>query len=134
MTRSLSEILQILRKERGWLLRVKGSDLEMIRTFNGRPVTLLLESQGGGRYHLVFPSYIFHSTISHFAPSEEEHRFCRNKNLLASVVKVLKRSALWDRLENKDFMVVNTANNRSNKAKLRSELEFLRSYRPRKGQ
>jgi len=127
----MKDVLQALRGQRGWLVRAKGTNLELIRNFNGRPVTLFLNPAGHGKYHLRFPSYIFQSTISHFAPTEDERRFCRNKDLLGAVIKVLKRSELWKHIENQNFMIVNPANSRSDKTKLRTELESLRAYTPR---
>ena len=127
---TITNVLKELRKQSGWVVRVRGTTLELVRSFNGRPVTILL-TYSRGKYRIRFPSYIFNSTISHFAPNEPESRFCRNKALLTSVVGVLKRSAVWACIDNKDFMVVNSANKKADKSRLRTELQSLYSYTPR---
>ena len=128
---TVETVVRELRKQSGWMVRVKGSNLELIRTFSGRPITLLLTSVRG-KFRLKFPTYIFNSRISHFAPSEPENRFCRNKTLLTMAVKMLKRSTVWDCIENKNsFMVINSANIKADKSRLRTELQSLHAYVPR---
>ena len=114
-----------LRKEKHWLLeKVSRDEIRLARTINGRPVTIRL-LKIGDKYRVVFPSYIFQSRISHFAPMEEELRNCRNRAILISLIKLLRRSAIWEYVINQDFMTVNRYNEKSNKRKLRKELREL---------
>lgn len=117
--------VEALTNEKHWLVREVSGGIELVRNISGKAVTVTLRSNGHGQYDLVFPSYIFQSTISHFSPSRAEVRFCRNKQLLFSLIKVLKRSAAWKFISNKEFMVVNDQNPKSNKKDLKSQLKNL---------
>lgn len=89
--------------------------IKIIKKGVGHPVTVLLEPAGRNKYNLKFPTYTFVSHVSHFSPKEEEHRFCRNKHVLFSVIKDLKKVDLWDKVQNKDFLRVNPNNKKSSK-------------------
>jgi hypothetical protein len=122
-----------LRKEKKWLVREVGRDIELIRMLSGKPIVISLRRQTGKKkFQLEFPSYIFHSTISHFSPAVDEVRFCRNKALLKSLVKTLKRSAVWRMVDNQQFMVLNADNPRSDKRSVKKQLKELYDYDPQK--
>jgi len=124
MTRA--DALRSLKSEHYWLVRNIGSDIELVRTIYGRPTVVLLRNiPGSQKYSLEFPSYIFQSTISHFSPATDEIRLCRNKSLLISLIRMLHRTAIWNFIDNQDFMVINDHNPRSNKNKLRRQLNNL---------
>jgi len=79
----MSSIMERLYKEKYWLPEKSGNDeIRLSREVNGKVVTLRLIRSGKEKYHLVFPSYLFNSKISHFSPADEEYRFCRNKTVL----------------------------------------------------
>jgi len=113
-----------LHREKYWLPEKAGKDeIRLAREVNGKVVTLRLIRAGKEKYHLVFPSYLFNSKISHFSPADDEYRFCRNKTVLMSLLKMLRRSLLWNYISNRDFLVVNDHNEKSSKSKLRKELQ-----------
>jgi hypothetical protein len=95
--------------------------IQIIKKGVGRPVTVLLEPEGRDAYNLKFPTYTFTSAVSHFSPKEEERRFCRNKMVLFQIIKDLKKVELWDKIKNKDFLIVNP--NNKNMAKKKSTLQ-----------
>lgn len=130
--KSLNDSIRALKREQKWLVRQKGKDIELARTINGRPIFITLEKKGRrkNRFHLVFPSYIFHSHNAHFGPSTEEVRVCRNKALLRSLIKTLKKSCVWDMIDNQGFLVVNDDNARSDKQSLKKELQDLYGWDP----
>lgn len=122
------KILSLIRAER-WLARKAGRTIEISRIFCGKPVTvqLILSSNNGIR--VVFPSYLFNSSISFFTPTEPETRFCRNKQLLKSLIRALKKSALWKYVENKDFIQINRFNKIASKTKVRKEFDSMMNPR-----
>jgi len=129
----MKEINELL-KEKYWLVRENSTGIQLVRNINGKPVMVNLRKEPGNKkYHLIFPSYIFQSSISHFSPSENEFRFCRNKKILISLVKILKKSAAWNLINNKDFIAINSANRKSNKDRIRKELEDLYALKYKNG-
>lgn len=128
---TLRESIKILKRERKWLVRQRGRNIELARTINDRPVFINLEKAGrGNRFQLAFPSYIFHSHNAHFGPATNEVRMCRNKLLLRSLIKALKRSAVWGMIDNRGFLVVNPDNASSDKDRLKKELKELYGWDP----
>lgn len=131
--RTLNESIKTLKRERKWLVRQRGKNLELARTINGRPVFVTLEKSGrGNHFHLAFPSYLFHSHNAHYGPATNEVRMCRNKLMLRSLIKALKKSAVWGMIDNQGFMVVNSDNVRSDKKSLKKELKELYGWDPDK--
>ena len=120
------KLVDRLRQEEHWLIeKASANEIQLVKSSCGRIVTIRLLRTSRNKYHVVFPSYLFVSRISHFAPTEEEHRNCRNKNILKSLIKMLKRSLVWDYIENQDFLTINDHNEKSNKRELRKELNEL---------
>lgn len=120
---SMRALAKTLQNERFWLVEEKAKrKIELTRTVGDRVVTVeLTPGTTAGKVHLSFPSYLFQSKISHWAPTEEETRLTRNKNVLISLVKTLRRSAVWKFVENKDFIQVNPFF-KGKKAKIKEEL------------
>jgi len=126
-------LIDRLRQEKYWLLeKASPNEIRLAKSISGRVVTIRLLRTSHNKYRVVFPSYLFVSRISHFAPTEEEHRNCRNKTILTSLVKVLKHSLVWDYVENHDFMTINEHCKKSNKSQLQEELEALLKPIPRR--
>lgn len=122
MSKFLKSLAKTLRNERFWLVGEKATKIELTRTVGDRVVTVeLTPGTTAGKVHLSFPSYLFQSRISHWAPKEEEVRLTRNKSILTSLVKTLRRSAAWKVIENKDFVQVNPYF-RGKKVKIKEEL------------
>lgn len=117
-------IMQLVRKEK-WLARQIGTAIEISRVFLGKPIRVQLIPIGKDKVQVVFPSYLFQSSISFFAPQEPEVRFCRDKRLLRYLIKSLKKSQLWQYVENKDFVIINAVNKNVTNAKLNKEYNAL---------
>jgi len=122
---SVSSALDRLKKEKYWLCRASGSKVHLSRMMSGKAINLLLTKNSRGKFNIQFPAYLFTSKISHFGPSQDEYRFCRNKALLFSLMGALKRSAVWNLIDNKDFIVVNNDNPRSDKRSLKKKLRTV---------
>lgn len=120
---SMKKLAKTLRNEKFWLVGEKVSKIELTRTVSNRVVTVeLTPGITAGKIHLSFPSYLFQSRISHFAPKGgSETRLTRNKGILSSLVKMLRHSAVWEFVENKDFIEVNPFF-KGKKVKIREEL------------
>jgi hypothetical protein len=69
-----------------------------------------LYDSGDDSFELQEPTYRYYSKISYYDFRRPEARWTRNKNLLFSLIRNLKRSGFWERLSNKDFLVVNKSN------------------------
>ena len=109
-----------------WLIspKVSSESISLFKFFSCKVISVVLRRESEG-YVIKFPDYIFESSISHFAPAEEEKRLCRNKTMITSLIKMLKRVNLWDSVSNKDFLRINKNNKRSSKKDLKKELTSL---------
>lgn len=58
------------------------------------------------------PDYRYLSKISHFDFKRAERRWTRSKDQILPLIKDLQSCGLWDYVSNKDFLIVNTLNNR----------------------
>ena len=134
MAKSVAKSLQdLMKSRRGWVVCQRGQDIQMVRNLSGRAVIINLRKQKGRKkYILEFPSYIFESKISHWGPSQDEVRMCRNKNMMISLVRALKRTAAWNIIDNQHFLTINTSNPYSNKIEVRKQLKDLYNYDPDK--
>ena len=61
-------------------------------------------------FELQEPVYRYYSKISYYDFKRPENRWTRNKKFLFSIIMDLKKSGLWEKISNKDFMVVNKLN------------------------
>lgn len=119
---TMKKLAKALHAERFWLVGEKATKIELSRTVGDRVVTVeLTPGTVQGKVHLSFPSYLFQSKISHWSPTEDEIRLTRSKSILTSLVKTLRRSIVWDFVENKDFIKVNPYF-RGKKTKIKEEL------------
>jgi hypothetical protein len=122
----MNNIVERLKSDKFWLLeKASKDDISLVKSIGGRVVTIRLSRIDKDKYKVIFPSYIFTSKVSHFAPTENEYRNCRNRNIILSLVKLLKRTQIWNNIENKDFFTINEENEKSNKSQLRKELTEL---------
>ena len=122
-------IIKELQKESRWIVRPRSAgNIELIKTCYGKPIFITLRNMNGGKYQLEFPSYIFNSAVSHLKPSIDELRFCRNKVMLLGLIKALKRTRVWELVINKDFVVINDKNKKSDKDQIRAELKKVIKY------
>lgn len=128
--KSFNEIVKDLKRQKGWFVREQGKDLELIKYMRGRAITVRLKRLENNQFRLIFPSYIFQSPISHWGPETDEVRFCRNKSMLTSLIKALKRSAVWKYIDNQHFLVINKFNAKSDKRVVKKSLLDLYEYEP----
>lgn len=120
--------------DEGWTLVSENTTaLSFIRQFgkkNARFInfSLVLEKTGNSeKFSLQHPSYDFHSSVAHFRSVQKDSRLSLNKVYLISLIRALKRSEIWQDITNKDFLVLNEWNPKSNKARVNSELKVLLS-------
>jgi len=120
-----STVIKSIKGEKGWLVSEKGGNITCSRSYAAHNIAFSLIAQKHGVYKIQHPSYLFISTISHFLSTENDIRLSLNKVYLKSVVRMLKRTRVWDNITNQDFLVVNHNNRKSNKEKVRAELSGL---------
>jgi len=121
---TFTKVEKLLRDDGGWLVKRVGQELQLIRTFSGKAIVVRLCKAVGG-YEILFPSYLFESKISHYAPVVDEIRFSRNKSIITSLVHYLQRTGIWDNIVNKHFVKINRKNKRSDKDVLTGEIKEL---------
>lgn len=80
--------------------------LSLAREINGKPFTFYLEFIHDNVY--IRPAdYIFKPVSSYGNYNIEEHRWTRRKDVVFTIVKGLKKSAVWPFIKNKDFFIIN---------------------------
>ena len=96
-----------------------------MKTIQGKPLTIALEITRDGLW-IKPPRYIFHSSVSHFDFTEDEHRVTRLKQTLTRTIEVLKKTGVWKHILNKDFFKVNDLNKNMTKAQTEKvQTEYL---------
>jgi hypothetical protein len=65
-------------------------------------------------FELQEPVYRYYSKISFYDFKRPENRWTRDKGLLFSIINNLKRSGFWEKISNKDFLIVNSYNKKAN--------------------
>lgn len=76
-----------------------------------------------GVFEMQAPDQKFQSRISHFDYRSSERRWVRRKDVLFATIEDLKQCGLWDLVANKDLVIVNMANPKTNHRQL---LKLLR--------
>ena len=120
-----SSIINRIKKEKGWIVRERGANIVCARAYTARNIEFTLIPAGKGFYNIMHPSYLFISTVSHFKSTQDDIRLSLNKVYLRSVIRMLKRAGIWSAIINQVFLEVNDNNRKSNKGKVRSELNSL---------
>jgi hypothetical protein len=86
--------------------RLNRHSIQLVRRVKRQTISIILDETTTG-FWIRPPSYLFRSKISFFEYNEDETRWTRNKYLIYSIIKVLKKTQIWDAIENKDFFKVN---------------------------
>jgi hypothetical protein len=97
---------------RGWKTTLSPTSITLYKTANGHTISASLEREGDG-YILAPFVYPFRNSVSFFDYANEETRWCRNKVLFFSLINLLKESAIWDLIKNKDCFLRLNPNNKS---------------------
>lgn len=121
---TLKALADLLKEDGHCLVGIIGNSLKITREYASRPVMVDI-TYINGKFSLSFPNYLFRSKISHFAPTTKEMRYCCNKAVIFSLIRLLKRSRVWNYVDNKDFIQVNDKNEGSNKKALSKALDNL---------
>lgn len=90
-------------------------NIKLIKMFGKRPVVVLLERIPMGGFWIRNPSREDRSVNAFFDYPDTPTRVTRNKDLIKYLVKHLKKSLIWEFIENKDFFVINKHNKKANK-------------------
>jgi hypothetical protein len=119
-----------LQRDNKWLVTGQSAtQIQLSKAFGSKKTTavsVLLEKTPSGMYTLEPLDHAFKSTASHFDYPQEERRWIRNKGMIKSLVKTLKRVKLWDGIEDKEnFIQINDHNKKSNKKRLQKEFKDL---------
>lgn len=101
--------------------------LEIIREEKRRKISFkFFYNPSDDTFEMQIPDNEYFSSISHFEYDRAERRHVRDKVVIIMLIKDLKRSGLWEKISNKDLIVVNDRNKKSDKSKLRSLLDSLK--------
>jgi hypothetical protein len=120
------DILDRLRKEKGWVVRDLGDKIALNRFYNGKAIEFtLLYHNHKNQYMIQHPRYPYNSVVSHFKSTERDLRLSLNKVCLRAVIMLLKRTGIWALVVNRNFLQVNDNNHRSNKSTVAQELREL---------
>jgi hypothetical protein len=95
---------------------------------NKEIVIVLLYDSIDGTFELQEPVYRYYSKISYYDFKRPENRWTRNKKFLFNTIRNLKRGGFWEKISNKDFLVVNKLNT---EADYKNRLEMLKEVKNR---
>lgn len=104
-----------------------GGSIVLYKTYGGRQIRITLKKNDKGLFSMQ-SSYDYTNRISHFTYAQSESRFNRNKVIIMSIVKYLKRSGVWQFVD-KSFLVLNEKNTRLTSKRKRDLLEELMEMR-----
>jgi len=125
---SLNVYVERLRKLRGWIVECSANKVTLSKTLGKKKpkvISVAIEKERDGTFTVTPCVYKFSSTISHFTYSQDEMRWARNKGVFFSLIKSLKDVGMWDEVNNKDFIVINSDNRRLNKFKVKNEFKAI---------
>lgn len=101
--------------------------LEILKEEKRKEVSMRLTYHAAtDTFHMEAPDARYFSKMSHFTYKEPERRFIRMKAVLLAFINDLKYAHLWEKIENKDLIIVNALNERSDKEKLKKLLDSIR--------
>ena len=83
------------------LSRLNKGTYGLSRVMHGRLHTLVLKETMDG-YRLEPISYLFRSSNSYINYTEDETRWTRNKAVILTMLQLLSKTSLWEKIENKD--------------------------------
>jgi len=101
-----------------WLRKPGETKLNFFKAFGDKHVKVIKISlvTEGDMLRLVHPKYGHICRTSYFQSSDgPEERMTLNRVYLESAIRSLKNSRFWDKIVNKDFLVVSEDNKKLNK-------------------
>lgn len=128
MSKKITEkIVSGMRKEKGWSVRHSGQSILLTKIFGVKSARVIQLSLTfvNDKLDIEHPGYSFVNTCAHFKAKNPERRLSLNKAILKSIIHSLKRAGAWKYIQNKDFLLVNDQNKKSNKRKVKDELSNL---------
>jgi len=100
--------------------------IEIKKMFKERELSVkLIYDSIDKTFEIQSPTYQFFSKISHYDYNRPESRWTRDKDFLFSLIRNLKLCGLWELISNKDFLVVNSFNKRTDVKKLWKALKEI---------
>lgn len=111
------------------IIKVDYPAIEISKYMKDREISVvLLYDSVDGTLELQEPVYRYYSKVSFYDFKRPEKRWTRNREFLFNLIRNLKRSNLWERISNKDFLVVNKSNTETdykNRLKLLQEVKTM---------
>lgn len=97
------------------LVKVNYPIVEIVKYSKAHETSIvLLYDSVDNTFELQEPVYRYYSKISFYDFKRPENRWTRDKELIFSIINNLKKSGFWDKISNKDFLIVNSYNKRAN--------------------
>lgn len=113
-------------------VKVNYPTVEIVKYDKAKEVTItLLYDSIDGTFELQEPVYRYYSKISFYDFKRPENRWTRDKGLLFSIINNLKRSGFWEKISNKDFLIVNSYNKKANVKERMKVLKEIQKNFPR---
>lgn len=127
--KSIDYAIEKMKKDR-WLIKsvVEGKPLIFYKEFGKNNVKVIKISlvTEGDMLRLVPPNYEHVCRTSYFQSSDgPEERMTLNRVYLESTIRSLKNSGFWDRIVNKEFLIVSEDNKRLNRTVARKILKEM---------
>ena len=121
------QIVKAMRDESGWNVVHDQNKILLVKEFGKKKVKAIAFSIviDNKKLFLEHPKYEYISVVSHFRSIQRDVRLSLNKTYLTSIINTLKRAGIWKSIVNKDFLVVNDNNPKSNKGQVRKQLTSL---------
>jgi hypothetical protein len=100
--------------------------IEIVKYMQQREISIkLFYTAATDTLEMQPPDQKYYSRISHYDFRKPERRWIRDKGFMFALIKDLKLCGLWNHVSNKDVIIVNTYNSRTDAATLMKALEEL---------
>jgi len=120
------ESLQLIYNRRSHYVSVNFPIIEILKVFKDREISIkLFYNYDMKLFEIQPPDARYYSRISFYDFRKSERRWVRNRDILFSLILDLKRTGLWDYISNKDFLVVNNYNKKTDIKDLWEDLKKL---------
>jgi hypothetical protein len=107
--------------------------IEIIKMNRHQGVTIrLFYSVSDNTFDMQSPDAIYKSKISHYDFNRTERRWTMDKRDLFYFIKLLQFSGLWNMVSNKDMIIINSHNPRTNTSELMDKLDRIINGKPTK--
>jgi hypothetical protein len=129
MSISAKKLGAMLAKQNQFLVNQQGSDIQICERVSHNPSTITLTPYGNnGKWYIQPPKYRFVSYNSFWDYVSPEDRMTRNKVTLSKFVEKLKKTGVWEHIENQEFIKINPHHHHFNAIKSKAQKQLSKLY------